>query len=357
MDAIYALRVEAQPAIISARAPKIASFRWLRALLVFTSGLAFAWWWMLVKTPSNPGNIPDFTIFHAAGAPGPIYDPQWLTAGQQIPGQRPFAYPPTFLLICRPLHLLPLGWAYALWIAVSATLFVEATGRLVSKGAWLVLASPMVLLAGAFGQTPLFIGALTILSLSLPKRPILAGVLLGIAFSIKPQVILFAPVALAIQGQWRALFAMGVTGAAACLASLALGPELWSQWFRALPGFAATQATLNIRNLGIPMPFTPFAAAAVLVGLCATRRSDLATRLLITLAGSLIISPHALAYETAMLAPPALAMLLAREWRSVAVLPVLLMKLFSPWAIAACIIAAALPFSRRPLPFKVGYQA
>lgn len=317
---------------------------------MFLAAFAFAWWFLLVRVSASIENTPDFSIFYAAGTPGPVYDPLWISALVKTPGTRLFAYPPTFLLICRPLALLPFGWAYALWVALSATLFVEATGALVRRGAWLVLLNPMVLTSAALGQTPLFIGALVILGMTKLQRPLIAGVLLGIAFSIKPQVLLLLPAVLIMTARWRVLLAMGLAGLAACLASLVLGPELWWQWIASLHDFQTAQKALQIVELGAPLPLLPVCLVAAVIWLWVTREADTPARLMATLAGSFLISPHAPAYEIAQLTPPALAILFAREWRSVAMLPVLLFRFTSPWGMTLCAFAAGLRTLRRPLP-------
>src|SRR5688572_7098065 len=66
-------------------------------------------------TISLPNKAPDFTVFWAAAthAFGPIYDSSYLTPLQHgPPGDRPFAYPPTFLVLIMPLALVPLKTAY-----------------------------------------------------------------------------------------------------------------------------------------------------------------------------------------------------------------------------------------------------
>lgn len=349
--------MSAQPATFKAGAGGLAHRRWLRPLLVFFAAFAFAWWFLLVRASGSIENTPDFSIFYAAGTPGPVYDARWIGDLVKTPGVRLFAYPPPFLLICRPLALLPFGWAYGLWVAGSATLFVEATGELVDRGAWLVLLNPMVLLSAALGQTPLFIGGLVILGMTRLHQPLLAGALFGIAFSIKPQVLLLLPVALALTANWRALVAMGLAGLGACLVSLLLGPQLWWQWIASLHDFQAAQKALEVVELGAPAPYLPFCLIGAVIWLWITRNADTPTRSMGILAGSFLVSPHASAYEMAQLAPPAFAILCAREVRSIAMLPMLLFRFTSPLGMALCAVAAGLPVLRPRLPLGIEKQA
>jgi hypothetical protein len=91
-----------------------------------------------------PNKAPDFTVFWAAAthAFGPVYDSSFLTPLQHgPPGQRPFAYPPTFIFLILPMALVPFKAAYVAWVMASVTAFVEA-GALVTKLSWLALISP-----------------------------------------------------------------------------------------------------------------------------------------------------------------------------------------------------------------------
>lgn len=283
-------------------------YPWLRPLLVFSGSFAAAWW--VVGLHLGPR---DFSVFYLAAGPGPIYDPTWIARLENHPGVWAFAYPPTFLLILRPLHLLPYVIAFSLWVAASAVLFVEAAGRL-SRLPWVLLLMPVAVYGAFLGQTPMFIGGLVVLGMTLLDAPLAAGALFGLAFAIKPQVMLLLPIALAMSGHWRVLLAMGATGVALCAASLILGPELWVQWVRCLPGFVAiNQSAATIPAINVPPAFIPAVAILSLVALWLTRRADVSLRLLVLIGGSLLLSPHAVEYELAMLLPPLLG--LAYRWR------------------------------------------
>jgi hypothetical protein len=328
---------------------------WLRPVLVFAAGWAFAWWFFHTKVPLSPGNVPDFTVFHAAATPGPIYDAHWLTNLQGAAILRPFAYPPTFLFVCKPLGLVPLETAYCLWNALCWVAYVEATARLIRRLPWLVLFSPLLALTTVLGQTAAPIAALLIFGMTLLHRPLLAGVLFGIAFAIKPQVMLLLPVALMMSGHWRTLVAMGTSGLALCLASLVWGPQLWPQWIGSLAEFRAINEAIGVWKMTVPMPWTPLAAMGLLPALWATRHADTPSRLIVIIAGSLMISPHAQSYETAMLVPPALALLFTLQWRSLIAIPMLYIRFVQPWGLALYVfltVAGALKPGPSLLPRK-----
>lgn len=311
---------------------------WSRPIIVF--GLAFwaAWWFVHL-----PGKAPDFTVFYAVGAPGPIYDAAWLTRLQHGPGVRPFAYPPTLLLLLRPLDLLPFAAAYSVWVAASCVLFVEATGRLVRRMPWLVMSAPVFVFTAGIGQTTLLVGALIVFGMTLLSRPLLAGVLFGVAFSIKPQVMLLLPVALAMRRDWRVLLAMGATGLGVCLASLAFGPDLWGAWIHALREFRAINDAAQISRLGVPAAWLPLVLPACLAAIWFTRRSDDPTRIIAVIGASLLISPHAVFYEKTMLLPAGLALIMALRWRGIPAALVHYAVPMSPQGLAAYVFAVILP--------------
>lgn len=64
--------------------------------------------------------------------------------------------------------------------------------------------------------------------IALPRRPVLAGVLLGL-LAYKPQFGLVIPVALLAAGQWRSIGAAAMTVAALTLGTVAIfGPDIWT---------------------------------------------------------------------------------------------------------------------------------
>ena len=279
--------------------------RFLQTVGVFVAiGVAAV---LYIHTNPRDANFPDFSVFYAAGAHGPIYDPVWITSIQPgAPGLRPFGYPPTFILICRFLRLLPYDLAFGLWSAVSGVLFVEGARRLAPRLWGLAAFTPAAVVAFREGQTSLLIGGLITLAFTLPKRPWLAGVIYGVAFSLKPQVLLLLPVLMVLDRSWRTLLAMGLSGVAVCLASLALGPSLWGDWLAAVPKlykFTAFQDHLDASG-----PWWLAAAILAIAALLASLSRPPPVRLAAVIGGSLLLSPHAMFYEQAMLVPAAIGL-------------------------------------------------
>lgn len=257
----------------------------------------------------------------ALSEPGRIYDFQHNSTLQGWPlgaGRlRPYVYPPTALFVFAPFTLPGYWTGYALWVALTGALFLWAAARIGAP--WpLVLLTPPVLLTAQCGQVTLLIGGLVLMALSLRGRPILAGVLFGLAASVKPQFMILVPLALLAEGRWRTILAAGATGLALCLAAVAAwGVQTWADWLAALPRFNA----LIFHDRGLTEDaVTPFAAlvasghsgawafllsplAAALVWFGFRRSDDLAVRSLVLFGATLVVTPYAMNYELALFAP------------------------------------------------------
>jgi hypothetical protein len=195
----------------------------------------------------------------------------------------------------------------------------------------LILLSPAVVWAALSGQITFLIGAMTIGAVTqLQRRPVLAGLLLGVAAAIKPTVLLVAPFALLAGGCWRAFWAAGLAALAVIAASaVAYGPAVWLDWIAAAPRFAlqiAVDPTFNnsvITPTGLAgwlglagWPMTALrvvcAGAGIAVAVVVFRKTaETAPRVTALVGGSLLAAPYAMNYEAALLAPGAVAALLA----------------------------------------------
>lgn len=150
-------------------------------------------------------------------------------------GDVAFFYPPTFLLTCIPLALLPVRLSASVWLAGAGIAFVCAIRRILPQS-WALL--PIVAFPGAVvdvtnGQNGLLTGALLGWgAVLLPRRPFMAGLCLG-CLVIKPQMLVAAPVVLLCARQWRAVAGGMVSGAGLIGASwLAFGSGAWAGFFR-----------------------------------------------------------------------------------------------------------------------------
>jgi len=274
---------------------------------------------------------PDFTMLWAGARfavtrPLDTYNVEAVTAAQMSlrppVGPLPFPYPPSALPLMVPFGLLPFWPAFWLWTALSAAAFWTAARRITS-GVALAYASPHVVLALLLGQSTLWVGALLIWGVTLLRsRPLVAGLLFGVAGAIKPQSAFLVPVALLAGRHWRAMPGMIAGFAAMCLLALPLGPHLWVDWLgmlgehpRIVSGYGldwlGASPAMALRVLGLPVYMhAVFVVFALWLVWRAFRGEDVHRRLLILLAATLLASPYAIRYELAMLAPSFVAALL-----------------------------------------------
>jgi hypothetical protein len=280
-------------------------------------------------------------IWAAATDPVDAYDVQAITGLQSrlfgidlVP--RPYAYPPTTLLL-----LLPFGWlgfwhAYAAFVAIGSILFVLAL-RSGSVSLW-AFAFPPIFILLHVGQLSLLAGSLLLLALASSNCAI-RGTLFALAIALKPQLALFLPLLLVLQRDWRsaalafALFCLFVAGSAS-----AFGLGLWKDWVQSLRDLVQVvnaNPTLAAHQISGSWLFLPVSLIAVWVA----RKADAATQLALIVGAALLVSPYAMNYELGLLVPAlarcgfekdkptaAVALILA-TWSILFLLPVLLITL------------------------------
>ena len=283
----------------------------------------------------------DFSVFWAASnlalqAPELIYNDLAVTLKQfdaigLVAGIRPWAYPPSALLPLLPFGAMPYTAALALFAMSTFGLFLIAAKPLFERrlllAVGLVALSQPVIFAALNGQMVFLVAAIVTTALILlPSAPVRAGILIGIAAAIKPQFLLFAPLALMADRQHRALGASICAGSAVILLSLAFGPERWVEWLAALSRFRDTVAGLDIlhRNvtptgilwfLGVTGPIQLVAnlafalAGAWMVWRVFRASTDVPTRLVALVGGALFAAPYAMNYDLVLLVPAAVAFL------------------------------------------------
>jgi hypothetical protein len=297
---------------------------------------------------------------------------------------RPYAYPPTMLLVLAPLGLVPFWTALILWMAISLSLFVYASSRLVPKATSVALAAllPPVVVAALAGQTVLLVGSLATLAVTeLPRRPRLAGLLMGVAAAMKPQALLMAPFALLADCALEAAIVAASTLSGLALLSVTIfGPQIWASWFAALPRFqqvvertpgiaaALIAPSAFVATLGLGAPVVDlsrwvFAAAAALFVLSVwSRVSNSSIRAVALLGGALFATPYAVSYDTAALAPAAAAMMLnttgerTRLMRLTALLALCLILDYGVLALIAFAILMAASAPPRNTPAAVSFD-
>jgi hypothetical protein len=245
----------------------------------------------------------------------------------------PWHYPPTFLLPLVPLGLLPYPAALAAFVLSTAALWTALVRRVLpDRRAWIVAAAaPAGLINLLDGQNAFLTAALAGFALlSLERRPIAAGVLIGL-LAIKPHLAVLFPLALLAAGCWRSIAAAAVTVLVLALASLAaFGWDTWAAFLHHLPVSEAMETAGAVPWGTMPSPYVfalalgaPVIAAAGLQAAaalfaafcvwCTWRRKAAAfeAKAATLLAASLLVSPYLFYYDLtwAALAVAWLAML------------------------------------------------
>lgn len=316
----------------------------------------------------------DFSGIYAAGRlalegrAGGVYD--WAVhraaqAALQGDPETPFFpwhYPPVFLLIAAPLALLPYLPALFAWQLGSLAALLWVVRRILPDRDTLLVAlgCPVVFVCAAHGQNgfltaALFGGGL----LCLPRRPLLAGFLLG-CLCYKPQLGLAIPVALVAGGHWRAIAGAAVAVAVLCAAStLAFGPEIWPAFWASLP--ETRRVTIEESGTGWYKLVSVFAYIRLVSGSFATAAAVQGVATVTALAGlawlwrtkpafplraaglilaALLSTPYVIDYDLTVLGP-AIAFLAAHGLRSG----------FGRWEATLLAVAWLIPLVSRHLSF------
>ncbi len=235
-------------------------------------------------------------------------------------------YPPTFYLLVLPLALLPYVAAY--WTFMLSTLgaYLLLLRRIVrGKTAMLCIAAFSGLWINLFyGQNAFLTASLCGAALlCTERRPVLAGVFIGLLAAIKPHLAFLFPVALIAVGAWRIL----ITAALTTTAFTAIGTAILGT--AALKGFLANLVYARVflengsqvwkkipsvfafmRLYGIPVEWAyvihfVFATGAAVIVWHVWRRcrnSNLRGAVLMT--ATFLISPYIFHYDLAWLAFP-----------------------------------------------------
>ena len=226
------------------RAVELVCFALVVAHLVYLATAYLDGIWL--EAPDGNGLPTDFVNVWAAGKlalaghAAAAYD--WPThklaeesaVGHAFDGYFGWHYPPTFLFVAAGLSLLPYTIANAVWVFGTFPAYVMAIRAIIGDriGFLLAVAFPAVLANFLVGQNGFLsaglIGGTLIL---LDRRPIMAGVLLGL-LTYKPHLGLMFPIALAASGHWRVFVTAMIVAALMALASLlAFGVESWQAFF------------------------------------------------------------------------------------------------------------------------------
>ena len=289
----------------------------------------------------------DFQVFERASS-----DPVNMVYRNHV---APFAYPPTALIFMKPLTAM----GYWFWIAISALAFAVSTimisGRKIAALSFLSTPAVKGLIQG---QSPMLLGAILFFGLRL--TPLLGGGLWGVAASVKPQLMLFAPLALLVRRSWLMLAGMALGGALMVLASLTfLDPSLWLRWvegmgnFNGMIGSGAMPKVVSPAGVAAAagLPMLPFIVSGLALGTAAVtiaaRKADDAQLIALVTAASLVASPYAHSYDTIALIPACVALLLRGRWIFAVPSGIIFMGLSSMTMVAMVFILVAVSIETR----------
>jgi hypothetical protein len=241
----------------------------------------------------------------------------------QLRGALPFSYPPCFLLLLAPFGLLSYPVAAFDWVLLSFAAYGAALRRWAPAMPWLALSFPPLLVNVVTGQAgflvaSLFVGAMALL----PKRPLAAGLLLGLLV-VKPQLGLVLPFALAAGREWRAIAGAAASALGLVLLSLLVfGWSPWSAWLGnagliasiASDGLAGWHRMASVygalRLVGVPSSAAWLVHAAIALAAAAAacwtwhRKAPLGARAGALAAATALASPYLFVYDTLLLVVP-----------------------------------------------------
>lgn len=263
----------------------------------------------------------------AAADPTLFFDlPRYHEAQQALLGgetlvARNWSYPLHNLFFFAPFAALPYLPALLLWSLLGAGLFLYTLRRVLPLRLRLaLLVSPAALVTFAAGQNGFFTAALFLGAfLLLGKRPVLAGILLGI-LTLKPQLGLLWPLVLLALGAWRCIAAATLTALLLIGASfLVHGAGTWQQFFTFtgdtqwelltaaftphLYQLMMPSLPVSLRILAIPAETALWLQGIVSFGVAAgvavgfRRTADMSVRALLLTSGALLVTPYCFNYD------------------------------------------------------------
>jgi hypothetical protein len=160
---------------------------------------------------------------------------------REFDGYLAWHYPPPFLFVAMLLAQFPYAVAFVGWAVVSMLPYLTVMRAIVGRnfGLLLGIAFPPVLVNTMVGQNGCLTAALIGGTLHLmPRRPVLAGLCLGL-LSYKPQYGLLFPIVLIAAGQWTTFVSAALVAAGLAFVSwLQFGTESWQAFFHWMPMFS-----------------------------------------------------------------------------------------------------------------------
>jgi hypothetical protein len=287
----------------------------------------------------------DFLNFWMFGRAAPMPDPSRfydiaeynraleVLLGPGYPGQN-WSYPPSIMFVAAPFGRFGYLAALLIWTMLGGALFFAVARHRVADNRLLaaLVLSPAALLCVISGQSSLISAAMLVtIFFWLDRRPIAAGVLIGL-LTLKPQLGILFPVMLIASGRWRVFASAAMTTLAlAAATAFVFVPQVWIDF--ATKGLAANNLVLadperiatpfyptiymNLRGIDLPysaamavqLCVSALAAAAAAWAFRMRREADPLLLMALFLACSVCAVPYLLSYDTLGLSFAALLLL------------------------------------------------
>ena len=325
------------------------------------------------------GGVPsDFVNVWAAGRlvleghPAAVYD--WpahklveeAAVGHAFGGYFGWHYPPTFLFVAAALSLLTYATAYAVWVFGTFPIYLAAIRAIVGErtGYLLAAAFPALLANFIVGQngflTAGLVGGALVL---LPRRPIVAGLLLGL-LTYKPHLGLLFPIALVAAGYWRAFFTAAMVAVLMAVAAwFAFGSDTWqaffanightsqaflsdgwADWGKLQTAFGLTRMLGGGETLAWAVQGAVALVAAIAIALLWRSRAAYEIKAAALATGAMLATPYLYTYDLVVLAVPLAFLFRLGRVRG-----------FLPHEMAgigvACLLVLIFPFVKAPVGF------
>lgn len=161
-----------------------------------------------------------------------------------------YSYPPVTLFYTWLFALVPYPVALFAWLAGTGALFWRAARpylRDVGLPGWVALVAPASVVNLWAGHYGFLIGALWLGAWSaLPRRPVLAGIMIG-CMAVKPHLAILVPLVLLVRRDWTAFAAAAATSISlVALSVLLFGAEIWITYI----GETAMQQAAMVDDVG-----------------------------------------------------------------------------------------------------------
>jgi hypothetical protein len=282
-------------------------------------------WGLQVRT--GPHKLLDFEGFYLAGQlvwRGAIAQAYHFVTMFQLQKSlsssetfQPWTYPPQFDILVAALALLPKGLAYGVFTIGTLAAYLATLKRIAAENfvPVLILLVPLIVITVGIGQNGFLTGTLIGLTcLGLQTGRSIAGLPLGLMI-IKPHLALgFAVYTLANRRWGTVLVAAATVAATSALATLLLGPAIWTAFFDGTkearvfldrgyyPLFRMVSVFAAVRSLGVPALLANAAQAVVAILalgsiVLASRQFSPRQALGITAIATLLISPYEYDYD------------------------------------------------------------